>query len=1058
MLLWLSHLMLAPFELATISTRDEQVRNVVEPGEFADLPGVARDLISLALQHLKGAGKEREAASMLLVRLSLRNDMQAHDLARRLVAYANQQLLSGSKSVSINPYQPLGSLSFLYGITNSGADSEVAPYLPTLFSTTTRIATDQSGHFSTIRDTAPARKWMLKILRAVLTHAISLNSRHHMNQPDQVDTMLEESIQYFLDALGDKDTPVRMAAAKGLSVITLKLDSAMSTEVVEAVLGCLQENVLLEDPHSQRLVAITDRLSSDISGMQRNISSVDPLRWHGLMLTLAHLLFRRSPPPDMLSEIIQALILGLEFEQRSNVGTSLGVGVRDAACFGMWALARKYSSSELDLVPVAEFAESSRNEYLACKSVLQLIATKLVISACLDPSGNIRRGSSAALQELIGRHPDTVVNGIALVQAVDYQAVARLSRAMTEVASHAATLDIVYRGPLLQALTEWRGARAADVNQRRWAAKAIQTLTKSVTVSEAPLLAKAIHGQILNLRPMNVGTTAAVRHGLLLGFASSLQPLTRSTTSSTPAWLMQDKSPILDIKRLAGKIEGRTTPDIELVMEAVAVLVLEICKCFEGTICTSPAMQEWLPTAVDLLGHCTVAGTREIVVQSSAEAFVEVFKLSPDAVGISAIEQWLNSKRQSPSAYASKGRLKAISLVCNHLAVQGLDSATRQKTMSYVFDIIEGGYKIETKVDAMEALGVILSHESMSEGKEARTRLSHVLRHGLTDYTNDQRGDIGSLLRQQTLETVEAYSNHCSHSTWKIEVLRDVMPLVVKLAAEKLNNVRFRAWRCLGGYWQCDSSLPDLRNIWHFPNDVSSTVYFQQLMQLLSVPWAQRQLILGLISSATSGTEDICRAANTAFLLYVQSLQVVQGKDLVTAIWAVVVEELASNTAADDRQIVPLLDFLCFMIDQDLVSSELFAPADSAQLDLWTIMQSIHGPSSTLQRIETSLNVYSRLMQTDGYRSHALDKLTRQLLHRWPKVRRCHSHHSHADNTFCRSGTMLLTFSILIAQISCWRQPTGTPRLPKRSPWCWVFASSSAWSVTRPPSHSDSIS
>lgn len=51
------------------------------------------------------------------------------------------------------------------------------------------------------------------------------------------------------------------------------------------------------------------------------------------------------------------------------------------------------------------------------------MAVQLLLSACLDPAGNIRRGSSAALQELIGRHPNQVTEGIAIVQIVDYQAV-----------------------------------------------------------------------------------------------------------------------------------------------------------------------------------------------------------------------------------------------------------------------------------------------------------------------------------------------------------------------------------------------------------------------------------------------------------------------------------------------------------------------------------------------------------------------------------------------------------------------------------------------------------
>ncbi|KIW64745.1 hypothetical protein PV04_09656 [Phialophora macrospora] len=986
MLLWLSHLMLAPFELASISLRDGESRDAAVPDELGDLPGISGQVISVAFRHLGGAGKEREAASILLVRLSWRTDMQAHDLSTRLVRYTSRELLSGYETANLSPYRALGFLSLLYGITNSGSDSGVAPYLQVLFDTTMKIATDQRHQFASIRDSAPARKWVLKILRAILTHALSLSLRIGANQTHQLNAMLEESIQYFLDALGDNDTPVRMAAAKVLSVIALKLDPAMSAEVVEAVLGCLQENVLLEDTHTQELVAITDRAHPDTLGMRRNISAVDPLRWQGLMLTLAHLLFRRSPPPDMLSEILQALILGLEFEQRSNVGTSLGVGVRDAACFGLWALARKYSTAELDAISIANFAEASRNEYSGCRSVLQLIAVKLVISACLDPSGNIRRGASAALQELIGRHPDTIAHGIPVVQVLDYHAVARLSRAMAEVAPQAANLDMVYHRPLLQALTEWRGARAADVDQRRWAANALGILTKTLTVSTISAFAEVILRQLLDLKTVNIGSTAAVRHGLLLGLSSILQSMRAADPQFATSWSVGDGRMILNLKQLTGRIEGRTTADIELVMEGIAALIGEICQCSECADPPSQSVQGWAPAAAEVLNHCTVAGTKDVVVRSSAEAFVELFKVLPPKSGMASIEQWLDSKQQVPSAFASKGRLKAFSLIHGYLSQQPVNNELRKKIVTYIINIIEGTYKIETRVDAMEALGVILT-QGLAGDAEFSVTLASVLQQGLSDYTNDQRGDIGSILRLQTLETIDAYRDHCSTHEQDAAVLGQVMPLVVKLAAEKLNNVRFRAWKCLENYWQSDPSLPTLHSTFQYPADVSSVAYFQQLIPLLSVPWARRHLILGFVSSANSGTEDICRAASTAFVSYIQSLEQAQAEESVARVSTIIMEELAARATEDDRHVLPLLDFLCFMLDADLLPTNLFVQSKNVDWDIWNIMQSIHSPSSTLQRIESSMNVYSRLLSIDDYRVRALDKLTRQLLHRWPKVR-----------------------------------------------------------------------
>ncbi|EXJ78754.1 hypothetical protein A1O1_09156 [Capronia coronata CBS 617.96] len=987
MMLWLSHLMLAPFELANMSISNNHPLDPVLSEALGNLPGIAGDITSVAFPQLESSGKEREAASILLVRLCLRKDMQAHDLHLKLMHYATQRLLSDADLVVRSPYTALGLLSLIYSITNSGSDTEVAPYLEQLFGAVLKIATDPGTQYVAIRDSAPARKLIVKILRVTLTHAMSLDSSNFVIPEAQLNMMLEESIQYFLDALSDKETPVRMSAAKALSVVSLKLDADMSAEVIEAVLACLQEHVLLEDRHSHQLVPITDKARSEVGEMRKNISAVDPLRWHGLMLTLAHLLFRRAPPPYLLAEIIQALILGLEFEQRSNVGTSVGVGVRDAACFGLWAVARKYSTEELSLVHVSEFVEAKHPEFAECNSVLQMIAAKMVISACLDPSGNIRRASSAALQELIGRHPDTILNGISLVQIVDYHAVARLSRAMIEVAPEAAALHTMYHKTLLSALLEWRGARATDVNQRRWAASSTRLLTKTIPLSEALSLIPLILRQLLDLKPTNIGSAAGSRHGLLLALAAAVESVTEKEPESAASWMLDHSNSLFRLERLTGKMDGRVSADLELVMEAICALIGITCKCLSASEADrSKERQEWVSPASLLLDRCTVAGSRDTVVQASADANVELFELMLPESAVAMVENWLDASQQAPSALTSKGRIRTLSLIYGHLAQQDPRVELRQKILAYIISLVSGSYKIETRVDAMEALGVILRDmETSGSDQVDATSIADALYRGLTDYTNDQRGDIGSLLRIQSLEAVDALRANKAALHIMDGLLDTVMPVIVKLAAEKLDNVRFRAWRCLESYWHTRAGMPDLKNTFPHPEDISTIPYFQQLLELLTLDWSRKPVIMGIISSATSGTESICRATSNAIVWYLQSLETDERDNLRTPISSIILEQLAAPL--DDRHVVPLLGVFCFMMDQGLFSSQLITDPENNAQDIWTIMHKLHGPSSSLHRIEASLNLYSRLITTEKFRARALDKLTRQLLHRWPKVR-----------------------------------------------------------------------
>ncbi|KIW40175.1 uncharacterized protein PV06_07397 [Exophiala oligosperma] len=994
-MLWLSHLMLAPFELANMSL-DDPASDAAIPGTFAHLPNAAGDVISLALEQLESSGKEREAASVLLVRLSLRTDMQAHNVASVLVDYAVESLLHDQDLLKTSPYRALGLLSLIYGIISASSDSEAAPFIQPLFRSMIELANSRQKSHTGIRDSAPARKLILKILRSILTHAISLNENTNTASEDLLTNMLEESIQYFLDALHDKDTPVRMAAAKSLSVVVLKLSSDMSREVIEAILSSLEENVLLETPKTQKLVPITDQAKSDSIGLKRNISAVDPLQWHGLMLTLGHLLFRRSPPPDILPEIIQALILGLEFEQRSNVGTSVGIGVRDAACFGLWALARKYSTVELGLISVSSFAEAAQDSYMDCKSVLQLIAIKLAISACFDPSGNIRRGSSAALQELIGRHPDIIIHGIPVVQIVDYHAIARLSRAMTEVAPQLATLGQIYHRPLLQALVEWRGARATDVNQRRWAADAISRLTKPSTAEVTLLLINVTLEQLFDMKPANIGSTAAARHGLLLALTSALESATDSDSMTMKSWFMKQEQGIYALTRLTGRMDVRVTADLELVMEGIAALIGAMCRTFKilGCDCSSGIQQEWMVSASEILNQCTVAGVKVAVVQASSEANLDLIKMLPDSADAELVEKWLDSKAQAPTAFTSKGRIKTLSLVHAYLASLGLHSSLQKSIKSYTIGIVQGSHKIETRVDAMEALGVIIVNSDLCSRNEAE-EMAEVLCCGLDDYSNDQRGDIGSMLRLQSIDALDAYRIGSSQSSEVIS--QTCLPYVAKLASEKLISVRFRAWKCLEGYWGTSTNLPQLEHTFDYPADVSSISYFLELLKLLQISSFREHLLTGFVSSATSGTEDICRAASNAFVTYMQQLDDESRKRTTEKVSSIILDQLNQNALQDDRQVVPLLQFLCFLLDQNLLIE--------ASADIWAIMKKVHSPNSSLSRIEAAMNCYARLLAIGHYQRQAKDKLTRQLLHRWPKVR-----NDAADLLYFETGnTMLAT-------------------------------------------------
>ena len=65
----------------------------------------------------------------------------------------------------------------------------------------------------------------------------------------------------------------------------------------------------------------------------------------------------------------------------------------------------------------------------------------------------------------------------------------------------------------------------------------------------------------------------------------------------------------------------------------------------------------------------------------------------------------------------------------------------------------------------------------------------------LQDYTTDQRGDIGSLVRFEAIVAV--------HTAYRYGILdattqkQEIVAQICGLAAGKLDKIRFRAWQCL---------------------------------------------------------------------------------------------------------------------------------------------------------------------------------------------------------------------------------------------------------------------
>ncbi|KAL7899370.1 tubulin folding cofactor D C terminal domain-containing protein [Trichoderma sp. SZMC 28014] len=953
-LLWLSHLLFAPFDLSTISSADLDESGVPQIAGLswpANVPGLTMRVIPLAIKYIACAGKERDAAKALLVRLAMRRDMQQLGILESLVQWSLKSLRPQMENEADNPYFYIGVLSFLAGILRSSSEtSYMDKYLSTIFDSMLELSAGEDAVSKVIMSQATARKMMLKVVRSLVVSLLR-NSRRDM----KTTVLVENAIGYFLESLSDNDTPVRLSASKSLSIITLKLDPDMASQVVEAVLESLNRNVLWNKTSSK-----------PGANRVRDLSAVNPLEWHGLMMTLSHLLYRRSPPASQLSDIFHSLLLGLTFEQRGLSGASVGANVRDAACFGIWALARRYTTSELLAVPTQSVYAAKAHP--PSSSVLQVLGTELVTTASLDPEGNIRRGASAALQELIGRHPDTVEHGIGVVQCVDYHAVARRSRAVQEVALGATRLSGQYGEAVVDGILGWRGIGDMDTASRRAAGAAFGTLMVELSdvASENPFSRfeesiDSVMDRLSSLQKRQVEE----RHGLLACFAGVLDGFPEFARKAAPKSLDQAA-----VRKILGHVStviedchNTEYRKPELVVEAASRLAVSSLPIIQ-LASFGGSSSERLEKGVDILSVDKLDGLPDLVADfSPAQQVPQVETLTSRLRDV--IPRWLSRNEQETVEHASAAGLTLLLLSAPQQRAETLEqwaklisakpgsrAAATGNGYYHVMamaqplahspqddtngnDIVCAAFLERWSVDSAIETRVSILHSLLSSRilSDKPTVFLDLLADGLNDYTTTARGDEGSLVRFQTLKAIAVLwgdiGRPAIHGDWVAASVRKLIHNILRLSAEKLDRVRRVAKDVIallmnegdtGGLKDSiqTSSKTYLTNHLTY----SSKAYFFLLLDLIHKDSLHKHimdivkddtnawmagLMAGFVSSADTGNEDLIIDSRAALTDYCE-----QSPQKLQLVCSALLHNL-KTCQGEDRIIVPTLEIIAFL-------------------------------------------------------------------------------------------------------------------------------------------------
>lgn len=900
LLLWLSHLLLAPFDLASISGPGKPSDALPIMDLSPDVPSLASRVLAVIIHFIGSATKEQDAASKLLVRLATRPDMQRLHLPTSLVSWALQVLASPTLQQSSSLHTFLGPLRFLVGMTVTPDSLETSGLIPSIYAAGKKLMDD--ALFAFLKSSAVTKKLVIKLFRNVALLSLQPTSGA-LEGFFGANDVLEDTIDYLLQSLGDRDTPVRFAASKALSLIILRLDPDFAHEVVQAVLDSMKEDM----PRSL---------------LETDFSTVDPLRWHGLTLTLAHALFRRSASPAQLVEIVNALLLALTFEQRGTTGSSLGSNIRDAACFGIWSLSRRYSTAELLSVDASDIRAEDGVSH-ADNSVIQLVAVHLLLSACLDPAGNIRRGSSAALQELIGRHPDQVKHGIPLVQVVDYHAVGLRQRAVVDVAHGASSLDPLYRKSLLMALLKWRGIGSPDVVSREMAAASIGRLCKD----QPPLFVEEIMGPLLHSLSLS-NLDVEYCHGSLLAVSKIVdEKLAKESLGDTSINGLEETLLCLArswdvLERQQPLFSSYTSRSLHAdLFSAIARFIASMAKLtmlLDIDQMPSSDAQHQVSAIVARLVSRSEDSTLAILPEM-VQALMALHDTREKSLPALELKGYVSKLRVDSSSTTLNGAGRAISLAAAFPWLGPVDACDPAEIVNIIGEIVQTSPAIEWRVVGVQALLIII--ESGQPSQTIVEKLVQPLHAGLNNYTITERGDVGSLVR--TAATM------CVSSLWKLDLLTkspsaDLLLLedVTRLSLEKLDRTRLQAARCLtsrGTTWQRYVSHVCIQRgsnayISVTLTDVSSIDYFSACFLVLKDPecpaWERDATLKGCASCAGVGAEGTLQSARVALVTTIYTSEVETQLNLINSLASLLKTSIATGS---DSQ--PLLELLAFLLD-----------------------------------------------------------------------------------------------------------------------------------------------
>lgn len=892
MLLWLSILVLVPFDISSVDT---SIASSNELGELELAPLVLR-ILKFSKDYLSNAGPMRTMAGLVLSKLISRPDMPMAFTS--FIEWTHEVLSSGTYDFSSH-FQLLGAVEALAAIFKAGGRKGLMGVVSTVWTDVSLL--EKSG---TAAHSPLLRKYLVKLTQRIgltclpprspawcyvgrtssLGENVSLNVSKRADQcshdenidsvkPEEsancledeamdVPEIVEEIIEMLLAGLRDTDTVVRWSAAKGIGRITSRLTSALSDEVLSSILELFSPG------------------EGDGS-------------WHGACLALAELARRGLLLPMSLPKVVPYVVKALHYDIRRGPH-SVGSHVRDAAAYVCWAFGRAYYHVDM-------------------RYVLEQLAPHLLTVACYDREVNCRRAAAAAFQENVGRQGN-YPHGIDIVNTADYFSLSSRVNSYLHVAVYIAQYE-GYLYPFAEELLHNKIGHW-DKGLRELAGEALSALVKYDPEYFASFVLE-------KLIPSTLSSDLCMRHGATLATAEIVLALHRFDYA-----LATEKQ-----KQVAGVI-----PAIEKARlyrgkggEIMRSAVSRFIECISSSHLLLPEKikRSLLDTLSENLRHPNSQIQNDAV--KALEHFVGAYLVTTNNEGASSITSKYLEQLTDQNVAVRRGSAMALGVLPYELLANRWRDVLLKLSSSCMIENKPEDRDAEARVNAVK--GLILVLKTLTQERDCFSiccgedgmSLYHLIKNevmlslfkALDDYSVDNRGDVGSWIREAAMEGLETCtyilcikdSNGKSHgvesvserpnndvadnsqavSFFDANLATNVIGGIAKQAVEKMDKIREAAAKVLQRILYNKAIfipfIPYRENLEEIvPNETDlkwgvPTFSYQHFVQLLRFSCYSRSVLSGLVISIGGLQDSLRKASISALLKYLQPVETEESND-----------------------------------------------------------------------------------------------------------------------------------------------------------------------------------